>query len=66
MKYEITGQMTVSCWTVVEAESKEEALKIAKERAESGEVAKSQTLIWMDTIKYTNGSILIMMVLLII
>lgn len=31
--------MTVSCWTKVEAESKEEALKIAQERADIENVA---------------------------
>lgn len=39
MKYTITGRMTVSCWTEVEAESKEEALKIANERANNDYVA---------------------------
>jgi len=39
MKYGITGIMTVSCWTEVEADSPEEALKIARERAEDEMVA---------------------------
>lgn len=39
MKYTITGKMTVSCWTEVEAESPEEALKIAQERANNEQVA---------------------------
>jgi hypothetical protein len=32
MKYQINAQITVSCWTEVEAESEEEALEIAKDR----------------------------------
>lgn len=32
MKYKISGQVTVSCWTEVEAESEEEAKRIASER----------------------------------
>ena len=32
MKYKISGQMTVSCWTEVEANSEEEAIEIAQER----------------------------------
>jgi len=33
-KYTITGQITVSAWTVVEASTPEEALQIAEDRAE--------------------------------
>ena len=31
-KFTINGQLTVSCWTVVEAETKEEALEISEDR----------------------------------
>jgi hypothetical protein len=36
MKYIVSGMMSVSCWTEVEADSKEEALEIAKQREASG------------------------------
>lgn len=32
MKYMVHATVTVSCWTEVEADSKEDALKIAEER----------------------------------
>lgn len=32
MKYNISGLVTVSCYTVIEADSEEEALKIAASR----------------------------------
>lgn len=32
MKFQVSGLVTVSCYTVVEADSKEEALDIAKNR----------------------------------
>jgi len=31
-KFQINGKVTVSCWTVVEAETPEQALEIAKRR----------------------------------
>lgn len=34
--YYITGKVTVSCWTTVEADSEEEALEIAKNRELAG------------------------------
>jgi hypothetical protein len=36
MKYTIQATATVSCWTEVEAESEEDALKIAEERELAG------------------------------
>lgn len=32
MEFMISGQVTVSCWTKVEAETEEEAINIAKKR----------------------------------
>ncbi len=32
MKYTVSGVVTVSCWTVVEADSEAEAVEIAEER----------------------------------
>ncbi len=32
MNYLVNGKVTVSCWTMVEAESEEEALEIAEQR----------------------------------
>ena len=43
MKYRLTGQVTVSVYTEVEADSLEEALEIAEERSE--EIDKSS---WRD------------------
>ena len=39
MKYEIKGRVTFSCWTIVEADSPEEALKIANERSDNEYIA---------------------------
>ena len=36
MIYEISGKLTVSCWTKVQANSLEEALEIAREREVAG------------------------------
>ncbi|MBI5270661.1 MAG: hypothetical protein HY856_13400 [Burkholderiales bacterium] len=33
MKYSVAGHMTVSCYTIVEADSPEEAKRIAEDRA---------------------------------
>lgn len=35
-KYIVRGEMTVSCWTEVEADSAEEAIRIAEERDAAG------------------------------
>jgi len=40
-KYMVNGQVTVSCWTEVEAESREEAFKIAHDRDTASLAANS-------------------------
>lgn len=44
--YRVTGEISISCFTIVEAESVAEAIEIAKERggAGAGEVAYSDEL----------------------
>ena len=51
MKYTISGQMTVSCWTKLEANSKEEALKLAKDRANNELIASTPIFSGSDDVE---------------
>jgi hypothetical protein len=41
MKYRVEGKVTISTWTMIEAESPEEAIKKAEERQEKMSIASN-------------------------